>query len=55
MPLVQSPGKYPATATSAQLGESNNGTPFIEIAFKTEADESINGWLYLSEDRKSVV
>lgn len=49
MSSIQNPGKYPATVSSAEFGESSTGTPYLRIDFNTEAGESIAGYLYLSE------
>lgn len=49
MPKIENPGRYAATVTSAEFGESNNGTPFLALSFSTEEGGAITGWLYLSE------
>lgn len=37
-----------AIATAPELGQSEQGSPFIQISFET-AEGSITGWLYLTE------
>ena len=49
MPLIQTAGRHTVTASNAQLGESDKGTPFVQITFTTESADVITGWLYLSE------
>ncbi len=49
MPLIQNPGRYLATVSTAEFGESTNGTPFLRLDINTNDGESISGWLYLSE------
>lgn len=49
MPLIQNPGRYMATVSNAEFGESSNGTPFLRLDFNTKEGDSISGWLYLSE------
>lgn len=49
MPTIENPGRYSATVSSAEFGESQNGTPFLALSFNTDQGESITGWLYLSE------
>lgn len=48
MPLLQETGRFPAKSTAAEFGQSEQGTPFLQISFETESG-SITGWLYLSE------
>jgi hypothetical protein len=38
-----------ATVSTAEFGESTNGTPFLRLDLNTTEGESISGWLYLSE------
>lgn len=49
MPLITNPGKYAATVSASEFGESKNGTPFLSIDLNTAEGESITAWLYLSE------
>lgn len=49
MPLITNPGRYLSTVSTAEFGESNNGTPFLRLDINTNDGESISGWLYLSE------
>lgn len=49
MPTIQNPDRYAVTVSTAEFGESKNGTPFLALNFKTDQDETITGWLYLSE------
>lgn len=49
MPKIETSGRYAATVTSAEFGESNNGTPYVALAFLTEEGLSITGWLYFSD------
>jgi len=49
MPTIQNPGRYAATVSTAEFGESQNGTPYLELQFSTDQGEHITGWLYLSE------
>ncbi len=49
MPKIETPGRYAATVSSAEFGESNNGTPFLALSFNTDQGGAITGWLYLSE------
>jgi len=37
-----------ATVTTSEIGQSEQGSPFLQISFET-ADGSITGWLYLTE------
>ena len=48
MPLLDKPGRHAAKTTASELGQSEQGSPFIQISFET-ADGSITGWLYLTE------
>ena len=48
MPRLETPGRHAAKATAAEFGQSEKGTPFIQISFET-VEGSITGWLYLSE------
>lgn len=48
MPLLDKPGRHAATATAPELGQSEQGSPYIQISFET-AEGSITGWLYLTE------
>lgn len=48
MPKIENPGRYPATVTSAEFGESGTGTPYFNLFFNTESG-SIGAWLYLSD------
>ncbi|HTJ77698.1 MAG TPA: hypothetical protein VL357_01760 [Rariglobus sp.] len=49
MPLINSAGRHAVTAKQVQLGQSDTGTPFVQIAFEDDAGAAITGWLYLSE------
>ena len=49
MPKLTTPGRYNVTVTAAEFGQSEKGTPFLQLSFATEAGETINGWLYFSE------
>lgn len=49
MPTIQNPDRYAVTVKSAEFGETKNGTPFLSLGFSTETDETIVGYLYLSE------
>lgn len=50
MPAVAIPGRYAATVTQAQFGQSpKTGTPFLELGLETDEGEHISAWLYLSE------
>jgi len=45
---LTSTGTFEATVTKAEIGESKNGTPYVQISYKT-ASGYITGWMYLSE------
>lgn len=48
MPLLEKTGTFSATTKNPQLGESNNGTPYLQLTF--EADQGIIARrLYLSD------
>ena len=49
MPLIQNPGRYTATVESAELGQSEKGTPFLALLCKTDQGEELNAYLYLSD------
>ncbi len=49
MPLIQNPGRYTATVQSAELGQSEKGTPFLALLCKTEQGEELTAYLYLSD------
>ena len=49
MPLITQTGRIQVTATSAEFGESDKGTPFVKIDFTDAAGDTIAGWVYLSE------
>lgn len=49
MPKIETPGRYAVTVTSAEFGESNTGTPYLNLALNTEDGAYIGAWLYLSE------
>lgn len=49
MPLIQNPGRYTATVESAELGQSEKGTPFLALICKTEQGEELTAYLYLSD------
>ena len=49
MSLINSAGRHAVTAKQIQLGESDTGTPFVQILFENDQQEVITGWLYLSE------
>jgi hypothetical protein len=47
--MIETPGRYAATVTGAQFGQSpKNGTPYLELNLETDAGERISAWLYLS-------
>jgi hypothetical protein len=49
MPLIKNPGRYTATVESAELGQSEKGTPFLALACKNEAGDELTAYLYLSD------
>lgn len=50
MPQIQVPGRYAATVTDAEFGESpKTGTPYLQLSLETEEGEYTTAWLYLSE------
>ena len=49
MPLIKNPGRYTATVESAELGQSEKGTPFVSLLCKTEQGEELTAYLYLSD------
>ncbi len=49
MPLINTTGRHEVTVKSATFGESNKGTPFLELCFENHDGDNISGWLYLSE------
>ena len=49
MPLIKNPGRYTATVESAELGQSDKGTPFLSLACKTDQGEELTAYLYLSD------
>ena len=49
MPLIQNPGRYTATVESAELGQSEKGTPFLALLCKTDQGEELTAYLYLSD------
>ena len=49
MPLIQNPGRYTATVESAELGQSEKGTPFLALLCKTDQCEELTAYLYLSD------
>ena len=49
MPLITKPGRYTATVESAELGQSEKGTPFLALLCKTEQGEELTAYLYLSD------
>lgn len=49
MPLIQNPGRYTATVESAELGQSEKGTPFLALLCKTEQGDELTAYLYLSD------
>ena len=49
MPKIDIPGRYSVAAVECSLGESQSGTPFIQLSFETDDKNYITGWLYLSE------
>jgi hypothetical protein len=49
MPKLTNPGRYPATVTSAEFGESDKGTPYLLLSMNTEGGETADAYLYLSE------
>lgn len=49
MPKIENAGRYPATVQSAEFGESEKGTPFLNLSLNTDDGAYIGAWLYLSE------
>ena len=49
MPLIQNPGRYTATVESAELGQSEKGTPLLALLCKTDQGEELTAYLYLSD------
>lgn len=49
MPLINSAGRHAVFAKQVQTGQSDTGTPFVQIQFENDSGEHITGWLYLSE------
>jgi hypothetical protein len=49
MSKIESAGRYPATVTAANFGETENGTPYLYLALAIESGASISAWLYLTE------
>lgn len=49
MPTIKVPGRYLATVLDAQFGESEKGTPFLQLSFETDDNCHISSWHYLSE------
>ncbi len=49
MPLIQNPGRYTATVESAELGQSEKGTPFLALICKTDQGEELTAYFYLSD------
>jgi hypothetical protein len=48
MSLIKTADRHEVTIKSAQFGESQTGTPFIELPGYNDAGETISAWLYLS-------
>jgi hypothetical protein len=46
---IENPGRYSATVTEADFGESQTGTPFLHLWLTTEGGAFIKAYLYLSE------
>jgi hypothetical protein len=49
MPLINEAGRHAVTVSEMQFGESQTGTPFVQLTFEREDKAVITGWLYLSE------
>lgn len=49
MPLISKTGRYTATVESAELGQSEKGTPFLALLCKTEQGEELTAFQYMSE------
>lgn len=48
MPLLEEEGRFIATVKSADLGEAQTGTPYLQLNFETE-EGSIAGRVWLSD------
>jgi len=48
MAKITEPGRYNATVTSVEFGESDKGTPFLNLYFNSDAG-TIGAWLYCSD------
>ena len=49
MPLITTTGRHTATVESAELGQSEKGTPFLSLLCKNEQGEELTAYLYLSD------
>ena len=49
MSKIETAGDHQVTVKTAEFGESEKGTPFVQILFENQSGQSITGWLYLSE------
>lgn len=49
MPLIKNPGRYTATVESAELSQSEKGTPFLALLCKNEQGDELAAYLYLSD------
>jgi hypothetical protein len=48
MAKITEAGRYAATVTTAEFGETDKGTPFINLYLNSDAG-TIGAWLYLSD------
>jgi hypothetical protein len=48
MAILNSEGRFDATVKTCELGESQNGTPFIQFGFETTDGDVITAWQYFS-------
>ena len=49
MSKIETAGDHEVTVKTAEFGESDKGTPFVQFSFENSAGDHIMGWLYLSE------
>ena len=49
MPQIQTADRHDVTVKTAEYGESEKGTPFVQINFENAAGDHITGWVYLSD------
>jgi hypothetical protein len=49
MSKIENPGRYAATVTEAEFGESQTGTPFLRLSLTSDEGAYIGAYLYLSE------